>query len=422
MIRVLWLSVTSGFYEKNTSSYNGGGWVDSLLQQIENIEDVELGFAFLTSTSKNVKKQGRITYYPIYAPVLTGLRKLYNYYGGYKKNQSTVKLEDIQNVIKDFHPDVIHLFGIENKMAEILGNTSVPVVAHLQGLLAPSDNAFWPSEFNKADFLWPFSINEWILRNGYIFAKNSLHVRAKHERELFGRVEHVMGRTAWDKICTTLMAPRAHYYHVDEILRPVFYEHTGKWKNEALSQIKIISTVSNTIYKGLDTILKTAKQLKEFGTIPFEWRVAGINHEDKIVRFFERKLKIKSSDVNVTYLGVLSAEELCKEELEASVYVHPSYIDNSPNSLCEAQLLGVPCVSTHVGGTSSLINHEKDGILVPANAPYELAYYIREIATSKEWPEKLSRGGVMTASARHNKEKIVKDLMECYRSVINLQY
>lgn len=420
MIRVLWLSVTSGFYEKDRSSYNGGGWVGSLLQQIENTEGIEIGFVFLTSTPKSVKKQERTTYYPIYAPPLTGLRKLRYYYGHFKTKQSTVRLEEIQNVINDFHPDVIHLFGMENQMAEILGNTSIPVVAHLQGLLAPCNNAFWPSGFNKTDFLWPFSINEWILRNGYIFAKNSLHVRAKHERELFRRLQYAMGRTVWDKLYTAQMAPMAHYYHVDEMLRSVFYEHTGKWKKEALSQIKIISTVSNTIYKGLDIILKTAKQLKECGTIPFEWRVAGINHEAKIVRFFERKLNIKSSDVNVTYLGVLSADNLCKEELEASVYVHPSYIDNSPNSLCEAQLLGVPCISTNVGGTSSLIEHEKDGILVPANAPYELAYYIKEIANSKEWSEKLSKAGVLTASARHNKDKIVKELLKCYNSVINL--
>lgn len=421
-MRVFWLSMNPGFYgiKGGNDSYNGGGWIGSLLQIIENREDVEVGFAFLTPTPKSVKKQGRTTYYPIHAPALTGLRKLCNYYGGYKKNQSTVRLEEIQNVINDFCPDVIHLFGMENQMAEILGKTSVPVVAHLQGLLAPYDIAFWPSGFGKTDFLWPLSINEWILRNGYIYAKNSIHVRAKHEQELFERLQYAMGRTAWDKQCTALMAPQARYYHVDEMLRPIFYEHTGKWEYKAQSQIKIISTVSNTIYKGLDTILKTAKLLKEYGSTPFEWRVAGINHNDSIVRFFERKLHVKSSDVNVTYIGVLSAEELCHEELGASIYVHPSYIDNSPNSLCEAQLLGVPCISTNVGGTSSLIEHEKSGILVPANAPFELAYYIKKTTTNDELSRNLSKGGVKTASSRHNKGKIIEELLECYHSVINL--
>lgn len=61
---------------------------------------------------------------------------------------------------------------MENQLATILGKTKIPIVVHLQGLLAPYDNAFFPVDFNKNSFIWPFSKNEWLIRNGYIFAKN----------------------------------------------------------------------------------------------------------------------------------------------------------------------------------------------------------------------------------------------------------
>lgn len=419
MTRVLWLSVTSGFYDKDcNATYNGGGWIGSLLQLLEESPSVEIGFAFLTPTHKMQKKVGNTTYYPIHAPKPSKLQKIRNYYGGDNKHINSVNLEDILDVIKEFQPDIIHLFGLENQMADILGSTSIPIVVHLQGILAPYNNAFWPVGFNKSSFIWPFSLNEWILRNGYIYAKKSINIRAQHEFGLFCKLQYAMGRTNWDKQCTSLMSPQAQYFHVDEVLRPVFYEHAGKWKHSEAPEIRIITTISNTVYKGLDTVLKTAKLLKDLCPVPFEWRIAGIDGNEKLVRFFERCLNIKSEDVNIKYLGTLSAEELCEEELQASMYVHPSYIDNSPNSLCEAQLLGVPCIATNVGGISSLVQHNKNGILVPANAPYELAYFIKEIATSKELADSISKEGFKTASARHDREKIRKEVLACYNTII----
>lgn len=420
-MRVLWLSMNPGLYgvKGGNDSYNGGGWISSLQKLIENETAITLGLAFLTSKPLNNEQSGSVSYFPVYIPAPSALQKLRLYYGGYKNINRTLQISHIEQIIHEFKPDVIHLFGIESEMADILGKTSVPIVTHLQGLLSPCNNAFWPEGLNKSSFIWPFSINEWILRNGYIYAKKSIEVRSSHEHKLFKRLKYAMGRTEWDKQCTSLMAPTAKYFHVDEVLRPIFYENCGTWQPIEDRPLQVISTISNTIYKGLDLILKTAHLLKETSKNSFIWKVAGLSPNDKIIKYFEKCLHIKSCDVNVEYLGILSAEQLCEEELRSSVYVHPSYIDNSPNSLCEAQLLGMPCISTNVGGTSSLIEHEKDGILVPANAPFELAYYIKEIAARKEWSEELSKAGVMTASARHNRKKIVEELMDCYNSVIN---
>ena len=48
-------------------------------------------------------------------------------------------------------------------------------------------------------------------------------------------------------------------------------------------------------------------------------------------------MDVKSN--NITLRGIVSAEELANSLSEATVYVHPSYIDNSPNSICEAQVI-----------------------------------------------------------------------------------
>lgn len=417
-MRVLWLSSTSGLYGRGNHSYNGGGWVASLQRLLEDAP-INLGLAFITHTSKEQKEEGHTKYYPIYVPDLSGLRKLRYYYGNYRKENNEELLTSIGRIIEDFRPDAIHVFGLENPLAAILGKTSIPVVVHLQGLMGPCDNAFWPSGINASSFTWPFTMREWVLRNGYKFAKKSTHVREQREDFLFQCMSNAMGRTEWDRLCTSLMAPQARYFHVDEVLRPVFYTYQGQWQRPSQIRFQIISVISNTVYKGLDLILKAAMILKRHTSLSFTWKVAGIKASAPLVGFFEKVLGIESENVGIAYLGVLSAEDLCRRELQSHCYVHPSYIDNSPNSLCEAQLLGVPCISTNVGGTSSLVKHGETGILVPANAPYELAYYIQQLACSAELSSRLSTAGSNAAAQRHNQETIVQQLLGTYQSILH---
>ena len=49
----------------------------------------------------------------------------------------------------------------------------------------------------------------------------------------------------------------------------------------------------------------------------------------------------------------------------ADVYVHPSFLDNSPTSVMEAMILHKPIVATQVGGIPELISNGDTGLLVP---------------------------------------------------------
>lgn len=422
-MRILWLSVNKGLYKNpiiTNSYYNGGGWVSSLQKLILSTNENTFALAYITESFLKKEIQDNTIYYPIYDQPKTFWKKIKDYYGGYKKIDTKKYLPQIEEVIQDFKPDIIHLFGLENPLANILGNTSIPIVVHLQGLLAPYDNAFFPVGFNKSSFIFPFSKREWILRNGYIFAKNIINIRGKRELSIFKKVKYTMGRTDWDYQISQLLSPQSKYSHVDEVLRDTFYENAGKWKFHNHKELKIISTLSNTVYKGLDTILKTAKLLKTQGNIPFEWVIVGIFPQDSIVRFFEKKLNIKSKEVNVRYIGVLDSKQLCETLLENHVFVHPSYIDNSPNSVCEAQLLGMPVIATYVGGIPSLIKNGETGLLVPSNAPFELTFFLKKCFLEKDFSDYIGKNGYIEAMKRHNKTTILKDLLKTYQVIINL--
>ena len=111
-------------------------------------------------------------------------------------------------------------------------------------------------------------------------------------------------------------------------------------------------------------------------------------------------------------------EGLCETLLLSDAYVHTSYIDNSPNSVCEAQMLGVPTIATNVGGTATLIHDNETGLLVPANDPYQLASLIIMLQSDEETCVRLSHNATQVALTRHDKTKIVNEILNTYSSII----
>ena len=121
---------------------------------------------------------------------------------------------------------------------------------------------------------------------------------------------------------------------------------------------------------------------------------------------------------NIKFLGFVNSETISDLLCSVSMYVHTAYIENSPNSICEAQCLGVPIVSTNVGGISTLIRNGIDGILVPANDPWQMANAILELAKDNERKKKYSIEGQKIALKRHDTTNIYNQLVNCYKDIL----
>ncbi len=417
-MKVLWFSTEATRYSsQSVACYGSSGLIDALQDTLLENASIELGMAFLYDDKACKEKRGKVTYYPMLRKEMDALQKLFFYWYGYKKRSLDLLLPEMLDVINDFKPDVIQIFGIESPFACILGQVDIPVVVHLQGFLNPTSNAFYPQGMNHFTFLLKsFSYNEWFIRNGQNFAAKYMHVRSKTERKYMRHMQFSMGRTNWDRHITSILAPQSQYFHVGEMLRDEFAK-AQPWKMPPLDKYILTSTISQTVYKGLDVILKTAKLLKEVTGLNFKWQVIGVQADHQYVRFFEKHCNIKSSEVNVEYEGICNAGQICNKLLESHVYVHPSYVDNSPNSLCEAQLIGLPVIGTYVGGIPSLVTHEKTGLLVPANDPYELTYWLQYLYQHPEIMIELGNAARATALIRHSKENIISDLLTIYRQI-----
>tara|TARA_R110000751_G_scaffold105046_4_gene200894 strand:+ start:117046 stop:118056 length:1011 start_codon:yes stop_codon:yes gene_type:complete len=71
--------------------------------------------------------------------------------------------------------------------------------------------------------------------------------------------------------------------------------------------------------------------------------------------------------LEVSFTGKLTKEEWIALSKNYNVFINTTNFDNTPVSVIEAMALGLPIVSTHVGGLPFLIDNTIDGQLVPPN-------------------------------------------------------
>ncbi|MDC3252262.1 glycosyltransferase, partial [Schleiferiaceae bacterium] len=120
---------------------------------------------------------------------------------------------------------------------------------------------------------------------------------------------------------------------------------------------------------------------------------------------------------NVRFLGNLTELQMKKEFLNAHIYVMPSAIENSPNSLCEAQILGVPVVASYCGGTPSLVNEGITGYLYRYEDTEVLSSIILRLFAQEDLT-KLSCNEKRVALERHNRRTNALRLLEIYNQIL----
>lgn len=402
-MKVLWFSPVPSFFDYKKDA--PGGWVPSLESYLHQYApSVELAIAFEHSSREFKIIKGNTTYYPINK--INSLKdKIYLRLKG--DFDYEMLRPYILRVIDDYQPDVIHCFGSEWPWGMVAKDTKVPIIVHMQGYIEIYHLAAHMVTGNY-DYGW----RRFSPRFQNVLRLHTL--RSQMENELM-RVNHFfMGRTEWDRSIVKYFSPDSEYFHCPEGIRPEIYNSTKHWTYIPSDKMCLITITNGGTLKGNEIILQTAKVMKRLG-FNFEWRVAGNRTGmDAAVK----RCHIDFKDVNVHLLSRVTTDQIVEELSVAHAYVHPAIIDNSPNSLCEAQLIGCPVVSTQVGGIPQMVEDGVTGILYPYNEPHTLAFKLMNLFADKQLMINLSQNELAMSRERHNPEKLIVRLVEIYGNVI----
>lgn len=126
----------------------------------------------------------------------------------------------------------------------------------------------------------------------------------------------------------------------------------------------------------------------------------------------EDSLRAQLGD-RATFLGWLHGDELPRAYASSDIFCFPSSTDTFGQVIVEAGASGLPVVAVNRGGPSSLVAHEKTGLLCEPDAG-ALAGAIRRLADSPDLAIELGCAGVRAASTR-TWEKSMEQLADGYR-------
>lgn len=400
-MRVLWFAMTSSCYDvKNT-----GSWIEALEKIFKRyLPDVELGITFEHQDEVFKVNRERVTYYPIHIQ-RTSL----------PKNNYELLRPHYLKVIEDFKPDIIHCFGTERWHYGLMAKeVKVPFVIHIMGFM----NIYDPMDeivLHQHDYIKYFNYNplKYLIHKREYKTK---HENQELERDVMTANKYFMGRTEWDKNIVKYYSPSSTYYHCEEAIRDEIYNSPVKWKFHSRKKIRLITIGNAGSLKGNEMMLRAAWLLKNQFHVDFEWLYTSDEYQ---LSFFEKVIGIKHDDVNIKLIGRLSASEIVTQLADADFYIHPAIIDNSPNTVCEAQLIGTPIISTNAGGIPSLIEDGKTGFLYPYSEPHALAFKIMNLVGNKEVLEKVSENEYCVSHNRHNPESIAKNINNIYEYIIS---
>lgn len=411
-MKVLWFEISIPLRYKANGRIVAG-WQDALEDVIRGSREIELYIAFeTTELGAKVKEKDGVTYIPLITSYSFMERKLSDWTWRIKE-EKIISLG--RKVIEEYKPDLIHVFGNEWPFGLLAQYTDIPFAIHIQGSIIPYNNALYPPKYNGYTFVRAAGCNlrkDWHRLNAYSKDKSRLEM----EKRIWKCVKHYMGRTSWDKALVNTLTKDSSYHHVEEALRPAFLNNEKLWKCPNGTKLKLLTIGCSSFWKGIDVMLKTANVIKEAG-VDFEWNIAG-GMSSELKEIVEKKEGMRYADNNIKFLGYCTPEQLIDMMRKSTMYVHTAYIENSPNSICEAQIVGMPIVSTMVGGISTLVRNGEEGDLLPANDPWQIANAIIELSKDKERMIRYSTNSRQHALERHAPENIKTQLLNCYTDLV----
>ncbi len=405
-MKVLWITNTlfpDVCKELKIPSPVVGGWMyagaKSMLEENENIQ---LGVAALyNGQDLKVMCLSGITYF------LVPNKELEKYWCLVKEN---------------FLPDIVHLHGTEYPhglaYVEACGNDGV--VVSIQGLVSIYERYYFGGIAEKT-LKKMITLRDRIRFDGIFTQQKNMRLRGLKEKLLIQSVNHIIGRTNWDKAHAWAINPNIKYHFCNETLRESFYNN--KWSLNTCQKHTIFLSQAHYPIKGLQQMIKALPLiLRHYPDTKVyiagnnfiankAWRLNGFG------KYISSLMEQNGLKEKIIFTGVLSEVEMCQKYLKTHVFVCPSSIENSPNSVGEAQLLGVPCVASYVGGTPDMITHGETGFLYRFEEYEMLAKAVCEIFSNNDLADKLSFNGNKIAVLRHNRKINAQRLNSIYQAV-----
>lgn len=292
---------------------------------------------------------------------------------------------EIHNLLRVLKPDVVHVHGTENGYGLATINAGVPTIVSVQGIVNELCRVA-PSLF-------------------YTF-------QARIERTVIRNATYLGSRTAWASSFIRQLNETATIYDLPEAIHPSFFNGP---RGEFNTNVLIVGMIVRR--KGIEEALR-AMTIVVPACPRARLLVVGVGSE-QYLKELKRFTHLAGIEKNVEWLGFKTAEEVAECHQASTVLIHPSHLDNSPNSVAEAMASGLPVIASNVGGIPSMIEDGVTGLLTEPGNHRLLAEAILSLLRSEGERRRLANCAKMVAMERHFPTRVAERTMDVYRDMLD---
>jgi glycosyltransferase involved in cell wall biosynthesis len=364
-------------------------WLVNLLDVLRKKEDFEFHVILSSSNikeSQSFEKDG-VCYHAIKYSFPFSNRGFPNFFPYDSLTWYRSLRKRIKQKVNMINPDLIHVHGIEKGFGLCALDVQFPSIASIQGLY---------KEIRKVDPSIRGTLQSPIEK--YVIKKS----------KNFGC------RTEWDSGIIKSQNPEAKIYFMPELINKVFFKK--KWAPTKSKRLVFVGSLNKR--KGVEVLLKALFIIrKRIPEIMLSFIGSG---SKKYVTKLKKQIEYMSLTKNVSFEGVISSEEIAEIHLKSDIFVLPTYIDNSPNSLAEAMAIGMPCIATNIGGIPSMIEHGESGFLFDLEDHNQLAGLVIKLLDNLKLSKEFGLKAHQKALEMNSESNVVEQTAKVYNEIINL--
>lgn len=369
-----------------SSRAHPASWIVNLANALAEREDIDLQIITATSgilENQTVSKDG-ITFHVIRYTFPFTVRGFPEYMRLDLLTRYAHLRRQVRQILISLQPDVIHVHGTEYGYGLAALEAKVPTIVSIQGIV---------------------NLLAQVSRSFLYRCQASFELHTIRTAMYFG------SRTAWGNNFIRSHNSTAIIYDLPEAVNPVFFKTPNRTPNH---NIVMVGSIEQR--KGIeDALLAMSVVVAAYPSAKL--LVVGEGKAEYVERL-KQCTKSAGIQANVEWLGFKNAEEIAALHAGSAVLIHPTHIDNSPNSVAEAMASGLPVIASDVGGIPSMIENGATGLLTKPRNPGQLAEAIISLLRSESERTRLSSRAKEIALERHFPPRVAEKTTNVYQDVI----
>lgn len=412
-MRILWFSNILITEMKPSSS---GTWIISMLQELRKYSDIKI----CVISSANIKSPIRVDFENVEQWVIP--------YNKLKSNglPTKKKIKIISEIVKNFNPDLIHIWGIENYwgLLTINNRMNCKVLIEIQGFKNECSKVYYGG-LNFFDLFYNMSLVE--ITHPFLFPfyqKKVFKNWGKTENKIICNHSNINTQSNWVRSHINSINPNANIFKTGIILRDEITNATSWVENYRLNENQILTVSSELPYKGLHITIRAFAELKR-NNPNLILKIAGLklnkysylnsSYLNYLIKL-SKKLNVFTS---IKWLGNLNAEELVLEYYRTSVFILSSYVETYSLALAEALYVGVPSVVAYSSALPELAIDNVSALYYPVGEYIICANKIERILSDNNLKLALSKNSRTSSIERNNSKNIIENQIRTYKDIVN---